>query len=192
MTAKKITQLLGQARLGDKRVLDEVYQILYAEIKSIAGFQLKQLRSGQTITPTVLAHECYLKIKDNNVITPESKRHFLNYLSTSMRRYLIDTIRAKKRLKRDQTPVEMGLTELMGDQDVDFHLMDIDLMLSGIEEIDLPLAEILQYKLIFNLTFVEIAEVIGMSERQVMRRWKQGKVLLLSMLKDQKGEVKRV
>jgi len=56
MTVENIIQLLDQARLGNKSVLNEAYELLYAEIKSIAGFYLKQL-------------------------TPENKRHFLNYLS---------------------------------------------------------------------------------------------------------------
>ncbi len=188
MTAENITQLLDQARLGDKQRLDEVYQLLYTEIKSIAGFQLKQLRPGQTITPTVLAHECYIKIIQTKTVTPQNRRHFLNYLSTSMRRYLIDALRAKKRLKRDQLPVDIGMTQFVGDHDVEFHLMEIDLMLSRIEEIDAPLAELLQFKLIFNLTFAEIAEVVEMSERHVIRRWKHGRVLLLAMLKEQKKE----
>ena len=185
MTAERITQLLDQARLGNKHVLNEVYQLLYAEIKSIAGFHLKQLRPGQTITPTVLAHECYLKIRQTKIVTPQNRRHFLNYLSTSMRRYLIDALRAKKRLKRDQLQVNNGMTEFVGDHDVEFHIMEIDLMLDRIDKIDAPLAELLQFKLVFNLTFTEIAEVIDMSERHVMRRWKQGRVLLLAMLKDQ-------
>lgn len=188
MTTATITQLLDQARSGDKQAMDDVYQLLYGEIKSIAGFHLKQLDTGQTITPTVLAHECYLKINQANPVTPENKRHFLNYLSTSMRRYLIDVLRAKKSLKRDQQSVDMGMTEFVGDEDVAFHLMEIDLMLNRIEAIDAPLAELLQYKLILNFTFSEMAEIVNMSERHVRRRWKQGSVLLLSMLKQQKQD----
>jgi len=52
----KITALLKQSSQGDASVLDDLYGLLYAEIKAIAGFHLQQLHTGQTITPTVLAH----------------------------------------------------------------------------------------------------------------------------------------
>ena len=61
MSKHQVTVLLNQASLGDVAKLNDVYEILYDDIKAVAGFQLKQLHTGQTITPTVLAHECYLK-----------------------------------------------------------------------------------------------------------------------------------
>ena len=182
MSAGQITVLLNQAKLGDKQVLNEVYSLLYAEIKSIAGFQLKQLSSGQTITPTVLAHECYLKLHQSANIPVNNKRHFLNCLSRSMRLYLIDVLRAKSSQKRQRQQVYGGLTERVGDENISFDLIEIDRVLHQIEKVDVRLAEILQHKLIFNLTFVEVADILELSERQVMRLWKQAKALLMAML----------
>ena len=62
MSIGQITLLLQQVSDGDKQVLNDVYQLMYTEIKSIASYQLKHLNTGQTITPTVLAHECYIKM----------------------------------------------------------------------------------------------------------------------------------
>jgi RNA polymerase sigma factor (TIGR02999 family) len=182
MQTKQITVLLNQASLGNKQVLNDVYALLYADIKSIAGFQLNQLSSGQTITPTVLAHECYLKLYQTDHIPIENRRHFLNCLSRTMRLYLIDELRAKSSQKRQRQQVHSGMTECVGDEDISFDLLEIDRVLHQIEEIDGRLAEVLQHKLIFNLTFLEIAEVLEVSERQVMRIWKQAKALLMAIL----------
>lgn len=185
MSVSQVTALLNQVSLGDKQLLNDVYALLYGEIKSIAGYQLKHLNTGQTITPTVLAHECYLKLYQTESIPIQSKRHFLNCLSKSMRLYLIDSLRAKSSQKRKGQMAEDGLTQYVGDEDVSFDLMEIDLILNQIEKIDVRLAEILQTKLIFNLTFSEMAEVYQLSERQVMRLWKQAKALLMALLENQ-------
>lgn len=187
MSAGQITVLLNQVKLGDKQVLNDIYTMLYAEIKSIAGFQLKQLSSGQTITPTVLAHECYLKLLKTADIPLKNKRHFLNCLSRAMRLYMIDVLRAKSSQKRQGQQAYIGMTDYVGDEDISFDLMEVDRMLGQIEEVDSRLAEILQHKLIFNLTFAEIAEVLEVSERQVMRLWKQAKALMMAMLTTKGG-----
>ncbi len=185
MSKHQVTALLNQASMGDVQKLNDVYDILYNDIKAVAGFQLKQLQTGQTITPTVLAHECYLKLYQTSHIPIENRRHFLNCLARSMRMYLIDTLRAKNSQKRQALQVADRLTEFVGNEDVSFKLIEINLALDKIEKIDQRLAEILQHKLIFNLTFKEIAEVYEKSERQIMRLWKQAKALLLAMLNDQ-------
>ncbi len=183
----QITTLLNQASLGDKQVLNDVYALLYSEIKAIAGFQLQQLNTGQTITPTVLAHECYIKLSQAENIPIENKRHFLNCLAKTMRMYLIDALRAKSSQKR-KGQMAGGITECVGDDDVSFRLLEIDLILDQIAEIDEKLAEILQHKIIFNLTFKEMAVVMSLSERQVMRLWKQGKALLMAMLQEKSDD----
>ncbi len=171
--------------MGNKQVLDQVYELLYTEIRSIAGYQLKRLKTGETITPTVLANECYLKINQNKDFRPSNKRHFLNCLSQSMRGFLVDSLRAQNSAKRKGQNVDTGITEMIGDQDVSFRLMDIDIMLEKMQEINVQLTEVVQYKLLFSLTFIEIADILQISDRQVKRRWKQGKALLLSLLGEQ-------
>lgn len=187
MASSEVTVLLNQVQAGETHKLNEVYALLYAEIKSIAGFQLKQLQSGETITPTVLAHECYLKLLKNQQVSVENKRHFLNCLSITMRQFLIDSLRAKSSQKRKSHQVDVGLTAFVGDDDVSFKLMEIDRMLDQIEQVDNKLAELLHYKLIFNLSFKEIAAVIEQSERQVMRNWKRAKALLIAMMNNKVG-----
>ena len=178
----QITVLLQQSEQGDSEVLNDVYELLYEDIKSIAGFQLKQMQSGETITPTVLAHECYLKIAQTEGIPIENRRHFLNCLSRSMRLYLIDVLRAKQSQKRQAVHVAKHLTEFVGSEGVSLKVIEIDLALDKVEKVDKQLAEILQHKMIFNLTFKEMALILELSERHVMRLWKQAKALLLAML----------
>ncbi|MCF6299611.1 MAG: ECF-type sigma factor [Proteobacteria bacterium] len=100
MESHQVTELLEKVRLGDKSRLNEIYSILYQDIKKIAGYQLKLLKTGETITPTVLAHECFIKLHQAKNISIQNKRHFMKCLARSMRSYLIDSLRAKVSKKR--------------------------------------------------------------------------------------------
>lgn len=181
MTEPDITVLLQKLSLGEKDRLDDVYTSLYDEIKRIALHQISHLNSGETITPTVIANECYLKLAKQSEINLSSKRHFLNYLAKTMRLMLIDIIRSKSSGKRSHAGIDDNISLVVGDKDVDIKWLEIDQLLDKIERINPQFSEILQHKLIFNLTFREIAELMGISERQVMRLWKQATTLITAL-----------
>lgn len=184
MSKEPITILLQRVNAGDKQLLNEVYSRLYDEIKSIAKFQIDKLNTGQTITPTVLAHDCYLKIIKQNKLNIHDRQHFLNCLSISMRQLLIDVYRSKLTSKNQHIDITQEFGEIKGDRDVDFKILELDRLLMKIDKINSSFAEVLNYKLILSMTFSEIAQVIGKSERQTTRIWNQAKSLLVALSKD--------
>ncbi len=182
MDINEITQLLQRHRRGEGDQLDRVFAALYKDIRALAGHQLKNLRPGHTITPTALANECYLKLAEVRQLPPLDRRHFMHYLGKAMRRYLIDELRGKQSQKRKGQNVGEGLSELVGDSDIQLRVLDIERMLDRVEAVDPQLAEVLQCKLIFNLTHAEIAELMQVTERHAVRLWTRAKALLLSLL----------
>jgi len=184
MRNKDITFLLQQANLGDRDVLNDVYISLYGEIKKIAQFQINKLQTGETITPTVLAHECYIKMLKQNSIKMKDSKHFLNCLSISMRQLLVDIYRAKISPKRKSNAITQNMTDVIGDADIDFKILELDHLLNKIEKINSQCAEVLNFKLILTMTFPEIAQVMNLSERQIKRIWSQGKSLLMVLAED--------
>ncbi len=188
MEKQSITILLEKVKNGDKHLLDEIYTQLYSEIKAIAMNQISKLRTGETITPTVMANECYIKLVNQNHINLDNKRHFLNYLAKSMRLLLIDIIRAKSSIKRKHLTVTKSYNLIEGEQDIDFNFLEIDLLLKKVERINIQYSQMLEYKLIFNLTFKEISQLIDKSERQVMRIWKQSVTLIMALSKENRNE----
>ncbi len=181
MSEKSITILLQELNAGNKELLNDIYSQLYNEIKAIATNQISKLNTGETITPTIMAHECYLKLVRQNNINISNKRHFLNYLAKSMRLLLIDILRAKSSLKRSHFTATQSYSLIVGEENIDFDLIEIDRLLNKIERINIEYCELLEYKLIFNLTFKEISEIIGKSERQVMRIWSQAITLVMAL-----------
>ena len=115
MAETQITVLLKKLGQGEKGLLDDIYSLLYDEIKKIAYNQINQLNTGETLTPTVIANECYIKLARQNDINLSNKRHFLNYLAKSMRLMLIDTIRTKSSEKNKHIAVEDNISIVVGD-----------------------------------------------------------------------------
>lgn len=188
MSKDSITILLAKVKKGDKHLLDDIFTRLYGEIKEIAMSQISKLRTGETITPTVMANECYIKLAKQNNINLNNKRHFLNYLAKSMRLLLIDIIRAKSSIKRKHLTDTRNFSLVEGAKDVDFYFLEVDLLLKKVERINVKYSEMLEYKLIFNLTFKEISQLIDKSERQVMRIWKQAVTLIMVLSKESNNE----
>jgi RNA polymerase sigma factor (TIGR02999 family) len=172
-------------------LLDDIYSQLYDEIKEIASKQISRLNTGETITPTVMANECYIKLVKQNNINLANKQHFLNYLAKSMRLLLIDVARAKSSIKRKHISVQYDYSFIIGEQDVNFEIIEIDQLLNKIERINIKFCQLLEYKLIFNLTFNEIGTIINKSERQVQRRWRQAVSLIMVLYKEEKEDEKQ-
>ena len=104
-----------------------------------------------------------------------------------MRRYLIDQIRSKNRDKRKGRMSYEHMSQILGPQDVEIDVIEIDRLIDILAEIDAHLAELFEQKVIFNFTFKELAELFDLSERQVIRQWNQAKTLTLTLIDNQDG-----
>jgi len=184
MSDQAITVLLERVNAGEKELLNDIYSRLYADIKDIAQYQINKLNTGQTITPTVLAHDCYLKLAKQNNINVENSAHFLNCLSISMRQLLIDVYRSKSSLKKQHAIVTQDYNDISGSDDIDFKILEIDRLLNKVAKINQKYSEILNYKIILSMTFAEISELTGQSERNISRIWHQAKTLLTALAND--------
>jgi len=179
-----LTALLQQSRQGDPEVLNQLYQRCYAEIKRLAAAQLARLNPGNTITPTVLMHDCYLKLSQGQVIDFQNSRHFFACLGKSMRHLLIDVYRSKNSPSRSAGQQVDGVTQLVGDQDVSIRLMDLQQVFARIERINPRLAELIEIKLFVGLSVPEIAAVFQCSVRKVINDWSHAKSLIHALLEE--------
>ncbi len=153
----------------------------------MAHNQLAQVHNNDTISATVLAHECYLKLIQAERPNHQDRKHLLNYLAKAMRRFLIDQIRSKNRDKRKGQMNYNQMSQILGAQDVEFNVIEIDRLIDLLAEVDTQLAEIFQQKMLFNFTFKDLADMFDLSERQVIRKWNQAKTLLLTMIENSDG-----
>ncbi len=187
MQAGEITVLLNRVSPNSKKDFDQIYSLLYNEIKAVAHNQLANMHNQQTISATVLANECYLKLIQLEKPSHQNRKHLLNYLAKAMRRYLIDRIRKKNRDKRKGHVDYQQMSQIIGAKDVELDMIEIDRLIDILAEIDPHLGELFQLKIIFNFTFKELAKIFDLSERQIIRQWNQAKTWLLTLIEVKDG-----
>ena len=181
----QITQILSQ-RVESKETLDKVFNLMYPEIKRLANAQLSRLNTGQTITPTVLVNECYMKLSKPSQLSFENKKHFICTVAKCMRQFLVDRVRKNMRLKRAGEMSQEPITQIMGEKDIDFKLLEIDEILDKLSLIDSELAELAELRFFSGHSLQEIADIQGLSKRTIIRKWKMTKSFILTLHEDEK------
>ena len=183
----QLTELIEQNNGMNEHVLATAFDKLYPEIKSLAQAQLRKVRSGDTITPTVLVNECYLKVRQNANLQLSSSKHLMCLVAKCMRQFLIDAIRSKSRDKRSGHLVEMPMSELIGSYDKGYRLLELNDVIQQLEHIDPRLAELTELRFFSGLTMDEISQAMKTSKRQLNRHWNIAKSLLTSLIDEQQG-----
>ena len=175
----EITRLLAQASHGNKAAFDELVPLVYDELHKIASARLRIEQAGHTLTPTALVHEAYLKLVEQDRAEWQSRAHFFAVAALAMRRILINHAKTRSRQKRGGGAVRLDLeaAEKLGETAVPFsdeqadELIALDGALSQLKEFNEEGAQVIEYRFFGGLQFKEIAEVLGVSEVTVRRRW---------------------
>lgn len=182
MTGEGVTDLLQAWSDGDDAVREELWPLVYGELRRIAGELMKGERRGHTLQPTALVNEAYLRLVDQQRVRYEDRRHFFAMASRVMRRVLVDHARAKRRLKRDgggRVLLDVALN-LAASPDVD--VIELDEAMSRLEAMEPDKARIVELKFFGGLTNEEVAEVMECSEKTVRRHWQVAKLWLFREL----------
>ncbi|MGE0440340.1 MAG: sigma-70 family RNA polymerase sigma factor [Gemmatimonadales bacterium] len=173
MTAGPITTSLARLRAGEPEALDQLFPLIYDELKIVARAQLASEAPGHTLGPTALVHEAYVRLSEREQLLPADRRHFFAIAAQAMRRILIDHARARKRLKRGSGQVAVPLEEiqaLMTENAAD-ELVALDDALHRLAEINPRAAEVVERRFFAGLTLEETAESLDVSLKTVQRDW---------------------
>jgi RNA polymerase sigma factor (TIGR02999 family) len=175
---EKISGLISAADGGDPAVASELFATLYRELHRVAARQLRIGAPGFTLGATTLLHECYLDIAGRAASFPDQPR-FIAYAARAMRGLIIDHIRQRQALKRGG---EFHLTTLNTQIEESTPLADetarLNEALATLEQVDLPLAELVDLKYFCGFSFADIAAMRGVSERTVQRDWQKARLYL--------------
>lgn len=160
---------------------------VYTELKRLAAYHLQNERPNHTLRPTELVHEVYLILRKQHSLKPQDRTHFISFASTIMRRVLVNYAIRRKRKKRGEGKSDVGVEEIEQPTIIEFEQNQVDIIalegaLNKLAERDVRQVKIVEMHFFGGLTFEEIADVLGLSSRTVMREWRFARTWLYSRL----------
>jgi RNA polymerase sigma factor (TIGR02999 family) len=177
--AEEITTLLAAAGAGDRGASDRLFEAVYAELRRIARRQRAAAAPMATLSTTALVHEAYLKLSGEARWSVEDRRHFFALAARAMRHVLVDHVRRRGRLKRGGGAVALDLEALeVAAPDRGDELVALDEALDRLEAVEPELARLVEWRFFAGLSVEEIAELTGISDRTVKRRWRAARAFL--------------
>ena len=182
-TTDEITQQLIAWSTGDTAALEKLIPAVYQELRRMADRYLRGESPGHSLQPTALVHEAYLRLIDQTKVEWQNRAHFFGVAAQMMRRILIDHAKAKHRAKRGGTGTRVTLEEGAAfTQERAAELVALDDALKILSEIDERKSRIVELRYFGGLTVEETAQVVGVSDKTVMRDWNLAKAWLYQQL----------
>lgn len=177
--AQDITEILHSWSSGNRDAADELFPLVYDELRRLAQSYLRQERSGHTLQPTALVHEAYLRLVDQTRVNWQNRSHFYGIAAQMMRRILIDHARAHATDKRGGAAERLSLEDanISVEQDAT-DLIALDEALINLARFDERKSRVVELLYFGGLENKEAAEVLGVSEKTIQRDWKMAKLWL--------------
>lgn len=169
-----VTQILNQIEAGRTSAADELLPLVYTELRRLAGQNMKKEAAGQTLQPTALVHEAYMRLVGaENVQQWNSRGHFFAAAAEAMRRILVENARRRQSLKRGGDRAKFQIAEddaVIDSANVD-ELLDLDAALNKLQNSEPELARLVELRYFAGLSVEESAKALGVSARTVKRNW---------------------
>ena len=165
-----VTRILNAIRGGEVDAGNELMAAVYQELRKMAAAKMVRERLGQTIQPTALVHEAWMRLGEQ---TFESRGHFFVAAAEAMRRILIDRARRKNRDKRGGAPEHLDVAEVeiaapLGNEN---EAMEVDGVLDQLAAHDARKAEVVKLRYFVGCSFEETASLLGISVPTAKRDW---------------------
>ena len=180
---ESITALLASAERGDRAAADAVFAALYEDLHRMARRELARRGAGVTLSATTLLHDAYLNISRREGVAFPDRNRYMGYASRVMRGLIIDYARSRQAQKRggqfEITSVSTDVADPMANVD---ELMRISDTLDELAQVDPRLVRVVDLKFFCGFSFVEIAEMMNVSERTIQRDWEKARIFLYQRL----------
>jgi RNA polymerase sigma factor (TIGR02999 family) len=167
-----MTQILDAVGSGDPEAAAQLLPLVYQALRTLAAQKMASEAPGQTLQPTALVHEVWLKLAGSNRQQWRGRSHFFGAAAEAMRRILIDKARRKSSLKRGQDqPLEAlheSRIELPVPRD---EILAVHEALDALAAEDATAAEVVKLRYFVGMTIPEIAEALEISPRSADRHW---------------------
>jgi len=176
----EITLILQNLSREEGAASEKLLPLVYDELRRLAAARMAQEAAGQTLQPTALVHEAWLRLVGQGDRTWENRAHFFGAAAEAMRRILIERARRKSRIKRGGGQVPLNIEDFeLAAATADERVLLIEESLQQLESHEPELARIVTLKFFGGLTNQEVAETLGVTERTVLNHWGYAKAWLI-------------
>ena len=180
-----VTQILDALGQGDERAATRLLEAVYDELRTLAAQRLAKERPGQTLQPTALVHEAWLRLQGNGAGSFENRGHFFGAAAEAMRRILIESARRKGRLKHGGGRQREALDpDVLVVAPASIDVLALDEALAQLEGEDERKARIVALRFFAGLSLAESAVVLGISRATAERDWAYARAWLFDALRD--------
>lgn len=167
-----ITLILDRVEKGDPKAAEELLPLVYGELRRLAAHRLAGGRNGQTLQPTALVHEAWLKISGDGQREWNGRQHFFAAAAEAMRRILVDRARRRLAAKRGAGEACLDADELeIPAPAPDDQLLAVSEALEKFALLDARKAELVKLRYFVGMTFEESAEALGIAVPTAKQWW---------------------
>ena len=169
---EQVTLLLDAAARGESAAAAELLPLVYDQLRRLAQKQMHGEAPGQTLQPTALVHEAYVRLVGDTELTFQNRAHFFASAARAMRNILVDRARARGRLKRGGDRDRVELTDSgQGGSKEETDLVDLDAALARLEAEDSRKAEVVMLRYFAGLSIEETGAALSLSPATVKNEW---------------------
>ena len=182
MSPHHVTELLRAWGGGDDEALALVTPLVHAELRQIARRHMRGERPDHTLQVTALVNECYVRLADAQHTRWQDRTHFLAWASRVMRRVLVDFARERRAGKRGGGAAHVPLDDSRPAPTPHRDLVALDDALAALAALDERKGQVVELRFFGGLSNDEVAAVLGVSAKTVMRDWQLARAWLLEQL----------
>lgn len=181
-----ITHVLQAIQRGEGQAADELLPLVYEELRRLAAARMAHEAAGQTLQPTALVHEAWLRLVSDQERSWHNRAHFFAAAAEAMRRILIENARRKSRIKRGGGLARIDIdTVELAEITPDEKMLLIDDAIQELQAENPERAKVVVMKFFGGLTNQEVAASMGVTERTVERHWAYAKAWIFQNIRSQ-------
>ena len=180
-----VTRILDLLQQGEARAAEELLPLVYDELRRLAAHKMAHELPGQTLQPTALVHEAWLRLAGSESQRWANRGQFFAVAAEAMRRILIERARRRHRLRHGGGKERVDVDEVeIAAPESDERLLQVHEALDRLALEDRQKAEVVKLRFFIGLTDREVVELLGLSERTVERHWAYAKAWLFRAMRN--------
>ncbi|HXS67548.1 MAG TPA: sigma-70 family RNA polymerase sigma factor [Candidatus Polarisedimenticolia bacterium] len=184
----EVTRILQSLDSGDAKAADELLPLVYEELRKLAAAKMAHESPNQTLQPTALVHEAWLRLTGKEDVKWNGRAHFFGAAAEAMRRILVDNARRKRAVRHGGDRQRLNVEDIeIAAPEKEAELLAINESLEKLAALDKQKAELVKLRYFVGLTIEESAAVLGVSVPTANRWWTYARAWLYEQIQGDVG-----